>query len=72
MTDRELMQQALEALELLSQQPTDSALDYADNAITALRLRLEQPDMPLFDDWRQFACPPCNHDCNQGRKCPTK
>ena len=38
------MQQALEALELLSQQPTDSALDYADNAITALREALAQPE----------------------------
>jgi len=42
-TDKELMQQALEALELLSRLPTDNALDYADNAITALRERLAQP-----------------------------
>lgn len=69
MTDREIMQQALEALEgwnhVLEPKP-DAEI------ISALRDRLAQPDMPLFDDWRQFACPPCNHDCNQGRECPTK
>ena len=44
MTDREAMRQALEALELLSQQPIEMALDYADNAIDALRERLAQPE----------------------------
>ena len=43
MTDRALLQQALEALELLSKQPIEMALDYADNAIDALRERLAQP-----------------------------
>ena len=50
MTDREIMQQALEALEMLSQQPTETALDYADNAIDALRSRLAQPDRPMIPD----------------------
>jgi hypothetical protein len=69
MTDRELMQQALDALEgwnhVLEPKP-DAEI------ISAMRDRLAQPDMPLFDDWPQFACPPCNHDCNQGRECPNK
>ena len=43
MTARALMQQALEALELLTQSTTEAALDYADNAIDALRERLAQP-----------------------------
>ena len=42
--ERKALKMALEALELLSQQPTDSALDYADNAINALRERLAQPE----------------------------
>ena len=50
MTDREIMQQALEALVLLTQAPTETALDYADNAIDALRERLAQPDRPMIPD----------------------
>lgn len=44
MNDRKAMQQALEALEMLSQQPIEMALDYADNAIEVLRERLAQPE----------------------------
>ena len=42
--ERKALKMALEALELLSQQPTDLALDYADNAINTLRERLAQPE----------------------------
>jgi len=48
MKDRKAMQQALEALELLSQQPIEMALDYADNAIEVLRERLAQPEQESF------------------------
>jgi len=46
-----VLKMALEALELLSQQPTDSALDYADNAINALRERLAQPEQEPTEAW---------------------
>ena len=49
MTDRELMQQALEALEMLSQQPIEMVLDYADNAIEVLRERLAQPEQSAWN-----------------------
>ena len=69
MTDRELMQQALDALETADE---SAFWVKQESVVKALRDRLAQPDMPLFDDWPQFACPPCNHDCNQGRECPNK
>ena len=56
-TDREIMQQALEALDLLSRVPK-AKRDYADRAIAALRDRLAQPEQePVFD------CPRCGHCC---------
>jgi len=47
MTDRELLKQALEALELLSKLPK-AKRDYADRAIVALKQRLAQPE-PVID-----------------------
>ncbi len=47
MTDREIMQKALEALDLLSRVPK-AKRDYADRAIAALRERLAQPE-PVID-----------------------
>jgi hypothetical protein len=46
MTDRELMQQALEALEKMKAH-SYLRLDYAEEAISALRERLAQPE-----DWQ--------------------
>ena len=45
MTDRELMQQALEALELHAEQYPHMVKGYTADAATALRERLAQPEM---------------------------
>ena len=53
MTDREIMEQALEALDLLSRVPK-AKRDYADRAIAALRERLAQPN-EFSPDWDAMA-----------------
>jgi len=61
MTDRELMHQALNALEVM--RPAcfaKTTLKAADTAITALRDRLAQPEQELVID-----CPRCGHCCPQ-------
>jgi Fe-S-cluster containining protein len=61
MTDRELMQQALNALKVM--RPAcfaETTLKAADTAINALRDRLAQPEQELMID-----CPRCGHCCPQ-------
>ena len=65
MTDRELMQQALEALELHAEQYPHMQKGYTMDAITALRDRLAQPepvqcepqDAVTEDGWCDWVCP---------------
>jgi hypothetical protein len=72
MTDRELMQQALEAIHLWHWTGETHLLMPAHDALRERLAQEEQDPMPLFDDWPQFACPPCNQRCEQGRLCPAR
>ena len=68
MTDRELMQQALDALKVM--RPAcfaETTLKAADTAINALRDRLAQPEQELMID-----CPRCGHCCPQPNQEPAK
>jgi hypothetical protein len=64
MTDRELMQQALDALEYAADQTKPENLHGCDclicKTILALRDRLAQPEQELVID-----CPRCGHCCPQ-------
>jgi hypothetical protein len=53
----EALKLALEALELLTDtEQTFGALDYGDNAITAIKEALAQPEQqPVIESWREFA-----------------
>jgi hypothetical protein len=66
MTDRKLLQQALNALKVM--RPAcfaETTLKAADTAINALRDRLAQPEQELMID-----CPRCGHCCPQPNQEP--
>ena len=50
---KEAMRLALEALEVLGWQPTEEAMDYRDNAITALREALAEQPAPVASPHEQ-------------------
>jgi hypothetical protein len=60
MSDRELMQQALEALQ--SSVPTHDGFLSHCKAMNHLRIRLAQPEQELVID-----CPRCGHCCPQSK-----
>ena len=74
---REAMKLALEALEVLGWQPTEEAMDYRDNAITALREALAEQALDkmaenareLGLDYEPIQCPICKAEDSPYPKC---
>ena len=82
MTDRELMQQALEALDWAADCIEPRKPHNCDCPVCvasdALRERLAQDKVECSRCGRTLAdlpdpnqCPPCNGNCRQGRECPS-